>query len=100
MDFEGFAETTAFRQVARIVTALSIQDERIVDEFRAIQQGRRPSGKIVEIKGCSGRDAHVTRSVRRGSENATGDEPQVLGILTSKTFKGVTLEILGKYESS
>jgi superfamily II DNA or RNA helicase len=51
IDFEEFAETTAFRQVARIITALSTQDERIVDEFRAIQQGRRPSGKIVEITG-------------------------------------------------
>jgi hypothetical protein len=51
MDFEDFAETTAFRQVARIVTALSTQDERIADEFRAIRQGRIPSGKIVEISG-------------------------------------------------
>jgi superfamily II DNA or RNA helicase len=50
-DFEGFAETTAFRQVARIVTALSTQDERIADEFRAIQQGRIPTGKVVEIDG-------------------------------------------------
>ena len=51
MHFEEFAETTAFRQVVRIIAALSIQDERIVDEFRAIQKGRRPSGKIVEITG-------------------------------------------------
>jgi predicted helicase len=49
MDFEEFAETTAFRQVVRTIAALSIQDERIVDEFRAILQGRRPTGKIVEI---------------------------------------------------
>jgi hypothetical protein len=51
MDFEEFAETTAFRQVVRTIAALSIQDERIVDEFRAILQGRRPTGKIVEIGG-------------------------------------------------
>ena len=51
MDFEEFAETTAFRQVVRIIAALSTQDERIVDEFRAIQQGRRPTGKVVEISG-------------------------------------------------
>ena len=51
MDFEEFAETTAFRQVVRIITALSTQDERIADEFRAIQQGRIPTGKIVEISG-------------------------------------------------
>jgi hypothetical protein len=35
----------------RTIAALSIQDERIVDEFRAILQGRRPTGKIVEIGG-------------------------------------------------
>jgi predicted helicase len=51
MDFETFAETTAFRQVAQTITALSTQDERIVDEFRAIEQGRVSSGKIVEIEG-------------------------------------------------
>jgi predicted helicase len=51
MDFEEFAETTAFREVVRIVAALSTQDERIADEFRAIQQGRRPTGKVVEIEG-------------------------------------------------
>jgi Helicase conserved C-terminal domain len=51
MDFEEFAETTAFRQVVRIIASLSTQDERIVDEFRAIRQGRIPTGKIVEIGG-------------------------------------------------
>jgi superfamily II DNA or RNA helicase len=51
MKFEDFAETTAFRQVARTITALSTQDERIADEFRAIERGRISSGKIVEIEG-------------------------------------------------
>jgi superfamily II DNA or RNA helicase len=51
MDFSEFAETTAFRQVASTITALSIQDERIADEFRAIEKGRVSSGKIVEIVG-------------------------------------------------
>jgi superfamily II DNA or RNA helicase len=51
MDFDKFAETTAFRQVAQTITALSTQDERIADDFRAIEQGRVPSGKIVEIEG-------------------------------------------------
>jgi hypothetical protein len=51
MGFNEFAETTGFRRVALIVTGLSIQDERIADEFRAIQQGRIPTGKIVEISG-------------------------------------------------
>jgi superfamily II DNA or RNA helicase len=51
MDFETFAETTAFQQVAQTLTALSTQDERIADEFRAIETGRISSGKIVEIDG-------------------------------------------------
>jgi hypothetical protein len=51
MDFEEFAETTAFREVAQTITALSTQDERIADEFRAIERGRISSGKIVEIEG-------------------------------------------------
>ena len=51
MDFEKFAETTAFQQVAQTITALSTQDERIADEFRAIEKGRISSGKIVEIEG-------------------------------------------------
>jgi predicted helicase len=51
MDFSEFAETTAFRQVAQTITALLTQDERIADEFRAIEQGRVSSGKIVEIEG-------------------------------------------------
>jgi len=51
MDFETFAETTAFRQVAQTLAALSTQDERIADQFRAIEKGRVSSGKIVEIEG-------------------------------------------------
>jgi predicted helicase len=49
--FADFADTTAFRQVAQTITALSTQDERIADEFRAIEEGRISSGKIVEIEG-------------------------------------------------
>jgi superfamily II DNA or RNA helicase len=51
MEFSKFAETTAFRKVANAITALSIQDERIAEEFRAIEKGRISSGKIVEIEG-------------------------------------------------
>ena len=40
-----------FEQVAQTITALSTQDERIADEFRAIEKGRVSSGKIVEIEG-------------------------------------------------
>src|SRR6478672_8310920 len=51
MEFEQFAETTAFKQVAQTITALSTQDERIADEFRAIEKGHVSRGKIVEIEG-------------------------------------------------
>jgi superfamily II DNA or RNA helicase len=51
MDLDIFAETTAFRQVARTITALSTQDERIAEEFRATEQGRQSTGRIVEIEG-------------------------------------------------
>src|SRR5262249_48783347 len=51
MDFKEFAEKTAFRHVAQMITALSNEDERIADEFRAIERGRIPSGKIVKIEG-------------------------------------------------
>jgi predicted helicase len=33
-DFKKFTETTAYRQIAQTLTALSTQDERIADEFR------------------------------------------------------------------
>jgi predicted helicase len=49
MDFETFAETTAFRQVAQTLTALSTQDERIADEFRAIESGQVSSGKSLRL---------------------------------------------------
>src|SRR5262249_41993518 len=51
MDFEQFAQTMAFRQVAQTIAALSTQDERIAEEFRVIEKGRVSSGKIVEIEG-------------------------------------------------
>jgi superfamily II DNA or RNA helicase len=51
MDLDEFTETTAFRQVARTITALSTQDERIAEEFRAVEQGRKTTGRIVEIEG-------------------------------------------------
>jgi len=53
MEFAEFAETTEFKQVARVVTALSTQDDRIADEFRGVtEKDRRRGGeRIVEIKG-------------------------------------------------
>lgn len=50
MEFDEFAEQTAFKNVARIITSLSIQDERIAEEFKLIHSGKPPSGKIIEIE--------------------------------------------------
>lgn len=51
MELEEFTETTPFKQVSRIVAALSTQDERIVEEFRLTDQGKRISNRRVEISG-------------------------------------------------
>ncbi len=51
MELEEFTETTPFKQVARIVAALSTQDERIVEEFRMKDEGKRISDRRVEIAG-------------------------------------------------
>jgi superfamily II DNA or RNA helicase len=52
MKFDEFAETTEFKQVARVITALSTQDDRIAEEFRATSVGRRRRREqIVEIVG-------------------------------------------------
>jgi hypothetical protein len=51
MELEEFTETTPFKQVSRIVAALSTQDERIVEEFRLTHQGKRNSDRRVEISG-------------------------------------------------
>ncbi len=49
MQFEEFAETTAFRQVVRTITALSTHDERIAEEFRVLEHGRIPKDGPVII---------------------------------------------------
>jgi len=51
MDFEDYAETTEFKTVARTIAALSVHDERIVEYFRLVQEGKRPSRKVIEIYG-------------------------------------------------
>jgi hypothetical protein len=51
MSFEEFAKTMEFRHVARIITVLSTQDERIAEEFRLKLSGRTPTGKIIEFDG-------------------------------------------------
>jgi superfamily II DNA or RNA helicase len=49
MQFEEFAETTAFRQVVRTITALSTHDERIAEEFQILEHGRIPKDGPVII---------------------------------------------------
>jgi hypothetical protein len=49
--FEDFAQTTAFKQIAKAIAALSTADERIAEKFRLVNHGRRPTGRIVEITG-------------------------------------------------
>lgn len=51
MDVETFADTTEFKQVARTITALSTQDERIAEQFRIVEHGRLPTSTIVEFEG-------------------------------------------------
>lgn len=51
MEVGTFAETTAFKQVARTITALSTQDERIAEQFRVVEYGQIANGKIVEVEG-------------------------------------------------
>jgi superfamily II DNA or RNA helicase len=62
-DFEEFAETTEFRHVASVITALSTQDGRIAEEFRLKEFGRVPSGKIIEIDGSIALGAKVDLKV-------------------------------------
>ena len=49
VDPEAFFEGTEFRQIARVITALSTQDQRIVEEFRVGEQQPRGKSKIVEM---------------------------------------------------
>lgn len=37
-------ESGAFKEVIQVLTTLASQDERIIDEFRAISEGRKPAG--------------------------------------------------------
>jgi hypothetical protein len=51
VDLDKFAETTPFKEMARIIKALAIADPRIVDELRALYYGKVSSGKIIKIEG-------------------------------------------------
>jgi len=47
--FEEYSEKTAFKNVSKIIAALSTQDERIAEEFRLINSGKKIKGKIINI---------------------------------------------------
>ena len=48
---EEFTNSTPFKEVIRIITALSIQDEMIAEEFRTISSGKQPTGGKIIIDG-------------------------------------------------
>ena len=56
MTFDAFAETTEYRKIVKIVSALSTQDERIVEELKAkfygptVQGGKRRE-RVIKIGG-------------------------------------------------
>ena len=42
---DKFAETTEFKTVSRVITALSTNDERIAEEFRVVERGKKKAGR-------------------------------------------------------
>jgi superfamily II DNA or RNA helicase len=50
MDFDEFMETTPFKKVAQVITALSTQDDRIAEQFRESRSDRDPEDRIVEFE--------------------------------------------------
>ena len=48
---DKFAETTEFKTVSRVITALSTNDERIAEEFRVVERGKRRRGEIMRFDG-------------------------------------------------
>jgi superfamily II DNA or RNA helicase len=51
MDLEEFTESTPFREVARIISALSTQDEMIAEEFRLLTAGKIDRNYKIRIDG-------------------------------------------------
>ncbi len=49
--FEEFADSTEFRAVSKVITALSTQDERIAEEFRIRTKAKQSSGSIIQFDG-------------------------------------------------
>lgn len=51
VSFEEFADSTEFRAVARVIAALSTQDERIAEEFRLVSKAKASREKIIQFEG-------------------------------------------------
>jgi len=49
--FDDFAESTEFRHISRVIAALSIQDERIAEEFRVVDRVKKKGGGIIDFEG-------------------------------------------------
>ena len=49
VDPAEFFQGTAFRQVAKVITALSTQDERIAEEFRVLEQSPSTARNLIDI---------------------------------------------------
>ena len=74
MEFAEFAETTEFKQVARVITALSTQDDRIAEEFRGVE-GEGPArarGSSRSRAMCRWRSTSISRVPRAGPAEALG----------------------------
>ena len=50
VDFETFSETTAFKKIISIIASLSSQDERISEEYKIEERGKKSSGAIINIE--------------------------------------------------
>ncbi len=44
VDIDEFAEGTEFKEVVRTIRPLAVNDDRIVEYFRAVSEGKRPKG--------------------------------------------------------
>jgi superfamily II DNA or RNA helicase len=51
VDLDAFAETTEFKNVSRVLAALSTQDERIAVEFRALENNSKSKSGVFEVSG-------------------------------------------------
>ncbi len=70
VSLEEFTESTPFKQVARIIAALSTQDEGIAEEFRITKEGRTNGGRKIVIDGTIPLGMNLDLSSFAGSINA------------------------------